>query len=232
MLNPKSPILVISDLQIPFEHRDALSFCKYLKRHYNISDENVLCVGDELDQLNASMYPKNPNVPLSAVSEIALSRDRLREWANVFPQMKLAISNHGIRWVKKATAAEIPETVLRSYQQIFETPPEWIWRNEWRFTSLKHPFRMVHGQGYSGKDGHRNAALDANISTIIGHLHSHAAVDYLELNGGKQMWAVNTGCMIDIEAYAFEYERLNRAKPILGVTVIFKEGKMPVFHPL
>lgn len=232
MLNPKKPILVISDLQIPYEHSKALEFCKQLKVDYDVPDENVLNVGDETDQYYASDYPKDPDADLSAYNEFEISRERLRQWAEVFPLMKIAISNHGMRWLKKATNAQIPSQILKSYQQIFNTPDGWEWRDEWRFNQLPHPFRMIHGMGYSGKDGHYRAALDAQISTIIGHLHSHAAVSFIETNGGARMWAVNTGCLIDIKAYAFKYEKYNRVKPQLGATVILQGGGMPVFHPL
>ena len=33
--------LIISDLQIPFENKQALDFVKYLKKHYKIKDENA-----------------------------------------------------------------------------------------------------------------------------------------------------------------------------------------------
>lgn len=232
MVDAKKPILVISDLQIPFEHSKALKFCTYLKKSYNVPDENVLCVGDETDQYHASDYPKDPNAELSAYNEFEITRERLRQWAEVFPLMKIAISNHGMRWLKKATNAQIPSQVLKSYQDIFKTPEGWQWKEEWRFYSLPHPFRMIHGMGYSGINGHRNAALDAQISTIIGHLHSHAAVSWIETAGGARMWAVNTGCLINIQAFAFQYEKYNRIRPQLGATIILDGGKFPIFHPL
>lgn len=232
MLNHDRPILVISDLQIPYEHKHALDFCSHLKKIHKIPNENVLCVGDEVDQLHGSNYPKDPNVPMSPTCELAVARRRIKEWAQVFPKMKIAVSNHGLRWVKKATLAEIPEELMRRYQDVMEMPTGWEFKDEWRFDELKHPFRMIHGMGYSGKDGHRNAAIDSNISTVIGHLHSFAAVDYIEMNGSKLIWAANTGCLIDIKAHAFKYEKYNRSKPILGATVIFFGGKMPIFYPL
>lgn len=218
---------------MPFEAENALKFCAYVKRHYQIPNENILCVGDEIDIWGGSMFAKDPNAQLSIKGEIAIARQKIREWRADFPHMKVAISNHGIRWVKKATAAEIPEEVIRSYHEIFEIPETWRYKNEWRFTQsdLVLPFRMIHGMGYSGKDGHRNAALDAGISTVIGHLHSHAAIDYIRTMDGFKIWAFNSGCLIDVESYAFNYERTNRFKPCLGVGVIFKKGSMPVWIP-
>lgn len=231
-MDANKPILVISDLQIPFEHKNALKFCHALRQKYNIPDENILNVGDEIDNFHGSAYPKDPDAFMSPVNEFEITRMRIQEWGKYFPRMKIAISNHGLRWIKKASDAQIPSYVLKAYNDLFQTPPGWEWRQEWRFNQLKYPFRMIHGMGYSGILGHRNAALDGQISTIIGHLHSHAGISWIETNGGNRMWAVNTGCLIDIDAFAFKYEKFNRIRPQLGATVIFDSGKTPVFFPL
>ena len=231
-MDAKRPILVVPDLQIPYEHPKALEFCLRLKKEFKIPLDNILCVGDEIDNFHGSAYPKDPDVPLSAINEFEITRERIKAWAKAFPMMKVAISNHGIRWIKKAVDAQIPTQVLRAYHEIFQIPKEWHYREEWRFNSLKHPFRMIHGMGYSGPRGHINAMLDAQISTIIGHLHSHAGVNWMQTNGGSRMWAVNTGCLIDVEAFAFKYEKYNRVKPQLGATVIVDQGKTPIFIPL
>ncbi len=233
MADASRPFLVISDLQLPFESKKALPFCTYLKKHYRIPDENILCVGDETDGYHASDYPKDPDAHVSPINEIQITRERIKQWADVFPRIKIATSNHGLRWIKKATNAQIPSELLRSYGEIFHMPETWEFREEWRFSQgLNMPFRMIHGMGYSGINGHRNAALDAQMSTVIGHLHSHAAVSWIQTAGGQRMWAVNSGCMIDIEAFAFRYEKYNRVKPQLGCVVIGNKGTMPFFVPL
>lgn len=233
MLDAKKPVLVLSDLQLPFEASKALEFCSYIKRHYGIPNQNVLCVGDEVDIWGGSMFAKDPNAQLSIKGEIAVVRQKVREWRAEFPHMKVCISNHGLRWVKKATAAEIPAEVIRSYHEIFDLPDTWVYKDEWRFTQsdLRMPFRMIHGLGYSGKDGHRNAALDSGISTVHGHLHSHAGIDHIRTLHGFKIWGFNVGCLIDVESYAFQYEKNNRFKPCLGIGVIFQRGTMPVWIP-
>jgi predicted phosphodiesterase len=40
-------ILVISDLHIPYEHRDALAFLRAVKAKYKPTQ--VICIGDEVD---------------------------------------------------------------------------------------------------------------------------------------------------------------------------------------
>lgn len=232
-MDAKRPFLVISDLQIPYEHPKALKFCAYLKRHYKVPDENVLNVGDEVDQFHGSGYDKDPDEPLSPIEEIRVARERLKEWGMVFPLMKLAISNHGLRWIKKATAAQIPSQLLRSYQEMFEMPQGWSWRDEWRFEQgLKHPFRMVHGMGYSGLNGHRNAVIDSGISTVIGHLHSFAGIAHIKMMGSERLWGMNAGCLIKADAIAFKYGSTSRPKPCIGAAIIYDSGRVPMWLPL
>lgn len=224
--------LIISDLQMPFEAKFALPFCLSLKRAFRIPDENIINAGDEADENFAGMYPKDPDADLTGNAEIDLTRDKFKEWGSAFPKMRLCVSNHGIRWIKKAAHAEIPSQVLKSYQELYRTPRYWIWQDEWRFTKLKHPFRVIHGMGYSGQIGHINAALDGGISTAIGHLHSHAGINHILTKGrDKMIWAFNTGCLIDPAKYAFKYEKENRRKPCRGVGIVLESGSTPIWIP-
>lgn len=224
---------MIPDLQIPYENEKALTFCAYLKKHYKIPDSNILNVGDEVDAMHGGLYDKDPNAEDSAVHEIKIAREKIKEWAAVFPEMKLCISNHGLRWLKKATLAQIPSMLMRRYEDVFEMPKGWKWQEEWRFENLKHPFRMIHGMGYSGRNGHHNAVVDSGMSTCLGHLHSHAGINYIKTMGQKQMlWGMNVGCLIDEDAVAFKYGKYNRQKPCLSAGLIFNQGSTPVLMPL
>ena len=232
-MDSAKPILCISDTQMPFEHPKALEFCTYLKRYYKVPDENIIHVGDEADIFHGSSFDKDPDVPMSPVHEIAITREKFKQWGAKFPLMKLAISNHGLRWVRKATGAQIPSQVIRSYQEIFDAPKGWQWREEWRFIQLKHPFRVIHGMGYSGMMGHRNAVVDSGISTVIGHLHSYAGVNHIKMNGAEKMlWGMNVGCLIQEDAVAFKYGKYSRPKACLGAGVVLNSGTTPVWIPL
>jgi hypothetical protein len=221
--------LVISDLQLPFTAPDALAVCKRVQRHFRIPSGNVLCVGDELDQYHGSSHPKSPDATLTPSQELKLSREMLKDWYRAFPEMKLAVSNHGIRWVRKAAHAEIPSELLRCYREIIEAPKGWVWKDKWTFKG-KHPFRLLHGMGYSGVNGHRNAAMDAGMSTVIGHLHSFAAVSHI-VTEELAIWGMNVGSLIDAEAFAFEYGRYNRNKSVSSLGVILDGGSFPLVVP-
>lgn len=228
-MSPSGRYLFISDLQIPFEAKYALRFCQAIQKEFKIPSENIYCAGDETDHYFGSTYQKDPNGWYTANSELAATRDKLRAWYKAFPQMKLAISNHGLRWAKKAFEAEIPAQMLKPYQELIEAPKGWIWKHEW-IVKDKHPLRLIHGCGYSGPNGAKNAAIDAGISTVIGHLHSYAGTTMINTSN-KHLWALNSGCLIDVDAYAFEYGKYNRNKPTLGIGVVIDGGLTPIFLP-
>lgn len=226
----EKPFLLIPDLQIPFENPKALYFCSYLKRHYSIPDENCICLGDETDQVNFSQYTRDPNGYHTAGSEIKASRIILKEWVSVFPKMMVNISNHGMRIWRKASAAEIPSEVIRTYHEIFDLPQEWVFKDRWEIPTKK-PFQTIHGMEISGKHSARQAAELFGVSTCFGHLHSSAGIAYVN-NGIKDIFGFNVGCLISPDEYAFQYGKYSRYKPNLGAGIIFNKGSTPIFFPL
>lgn len=222
--------LIIPDLQIPFENKKALPFCVYLKRHFQVADENCFCLGDETDQYFAGLYKRSPDALLTPSGEIAAAQYRLGEWYAAFPKMKVNISNHASRWAKKAFEAEIPQQVMKPYRELIKAPDGWIWNKVWTSDTRK-PFKTIHGMGYSGAIAHRTAALDAGCSLAMGHLHSHAGVSIIKTEI-QEIWGANGGCLIDPDAYAFEYGRDSRFKPTLGALVVLGNGKSPWWIPL
>jgi hypothetical protein len=222
--------LVISDLQIPFHHQHALEFCKYVQKHYRIPAENILCVGDETDGYFGGLWPKDPNGHHSAMSELQSSVEELRKWYQTFPEMRLAISNHGTRWLRKATQAEIPSIMLRRYEDVLEAPAGWRWQKTWRVPA-KYPFMIEHGDAHGGQTPHKQAAMLNGISTAIGHFHSIAGVEYMKTNG-MNVWGLCTGSLIDFEQYAFHYARDAKLKPQIGVGVVVDDGRWAQWIPL
>lgn len=221
--------LVISDLQIPFELKDSLKFCIEVIRDFKIPKTNILCVGDEVDHYFGSLYTKDVNAKMSALDEIEMTIDKLRSWYAVFPTMKLATSNHGMRWLKKANLAEIPEVMMKQYQEVLRAPKGWRWRDEW-IINTKRPFRMIHGLGYSGPNGHRQCSMEGAINSVMGHVHSHAGVSYIQ-TARQLVWGMNVGCLMDPNSVASQYAKNNRSKSVVGVGVVLDSGRIPIFIP-
>jgi hypothetical protein len=225
------PWLVIPDLQIPFEHPRALEFCKQLAKHYGVPKENVLCVGDETDQYFGSLYEHDPDAKHTPASEIAESIERLREWYAAFPICKVAISNHGVRWARKASSAGIPSVMMRSYKQIIEAPNAWTWEQRHVIDMGKAKVILTHGMEYGGKNAIRQAVELESHNVVFGHHHSVAGVIPV-VTPSQSKWAMGVGCLIDVDAYAFAYGKYNRFKPCLGAGVIFDGGRTAHWIPL
>jgi hypothetical protein len=222
--------LIISDLQIPFHHPDALNFCLKVKQEFGIPESNVYCVGDELDLYFGGLWKKSVEATHTAASELRDSLDELKRWYEAFPKMKVATSNHGLRWVRKAHEADIPSQLLIPYKTMIQAPEDWKWADVWDLPTAV-PTRMIHGMGYSGQNGHRNAVIDHRRNVIIGHIHSHAGVSFVDTGDGTR-WGMNVGCLIDHNAYAFNYGKYNRHKPVMSCGVVLDNGRTPLVCPL
>jgi hypothetical protein len=206
-----------------------LEHCLAVQRDYSIPESNVYHVGDELDCYFGGLWKKSVDATHTAASELQASLDELRRWYDAFPKMKLATSNHGLRWVRKAAEADIPSQLLIPYKTMIQAPEDWKWADHWDLPT-KIPTRMIHGMGYSGQNGHRNAVIDNRKNMIIGHLHSHAAISFIDTGDGMR-WGMNVGSMI-ADSYAFAYSKYNRHKPIISCGVVLDDGKTPLIVPL
>lgn len=225
---------------MPFEHKKALSFCRYVARHFKIPSENIYCAGDETDQLWGSMWKKDINAGLTALQEISTTKERMAPWFDAFPKMKIATSNHGTRWQRKALEAEIPSILMRRYEEVLGCPPGWVWQKRW-LIKTRHPIVLEHGDRFGGRYPHVVAAETNAANTVIGHHHSIAGIEYTKTMGamdgcrdeaGYNVWGMCTGSLIDFEKFAFHYAREAKRKPQLGVGVVVNQGRQPMWIPL
>jgi hypothetical protein len=216
--------LVISDLQSPFHHQDALPFLLSVSDKYRCN--NFVCIGDETDNSTISTsFVQDPD-GIGFKEEFGQALDFLKKMYKLWPKMSVCISNHGIRPFKKAFNAGLPSIFLKSYEEFLEAPPGWRWADEFEFDGV----RYVHGDGVAGQLGHIKMAEKARISTCIGHIHSYGGVNYLNNYKGQLIWAMNVGCLIDVKSYAFKYGKHFLHKPTLGCGIVL-DG-IPFFIPM
>jgi hypothetical protein len=215
-------VLVIADTQNPFDHRDYLRFLKAVQKKYKCAQ--VVHVGDEVDFHSMSDYQADPD-GMSPGDELKAAIKSLQPYYKAFPEVLVCESNHTARIYKRAFKAGIPKTAIKSYSEQLEAPKGWVW-------DYKHEIDNVvykHGMGYSGRDGAMNAARDELKSTVIGHLHSEAGIQYWA-NSEVILFGMNVGSGIDRKAYAFNYGRDSRKKPILSCGVVIKGH--PILVPM
>ncbi len=167
--------LFISDLQIPFHLPDALKFCVAVQKEFKIPSNHIYCVGDEIDQYWGGLWEKDPDALHTINSELYEAKQELLRWYRAFPEMKLAVSNHGLRWAKRAFKAGIPRVYMRAYTEFMQAPKGWQWRESWQLDGVL----FIHGDGFSGKDGAIKAAQGHRKSVVVGHIHSFAGVQFV-----------------------------------------------------
>lgn len=114
---------------------------------------------------------------------------------------------------------------MRSVGEVYGAPPGWRWKEKW----VAEDICFEHGENVSGPTAALNAAVQNQMSTVIGHQHSHAGVIWRSAEGSS-IFGLNVGCLIDVRQYNFDYGKNIRIKPSLGCGVI-KNG-VPYFVPM
>jgi len=218
----ESTILVIPDMQIPFEHKDSFAFISAVRDAIN--PDFIVNVGDEVDQMALSRFDPDPDAD-GAGAELKKAIKRLKPWYAEFPDMLICESNHTARVYKQAYLAGIPEAYMRSVPEWLQAPETWEWANHWVIDNIK----FEHGDAQGGMHAARNLALRNRKSTVIGHHHSNGGVLYLS-NDDEMIFGMNVGCLIDFNSIAFRYAKMAAYKPTLGCGVI-REG-VPTFVPM
>lgn len=218
----KQTVLVISDTQEPFGHRDAIPFLKWAKHKYK--PDLVVHVGDECDFHSLGDWDHDPD-GYSAGHELKAALKRMEAYYKLFPNVLACTSNHTARPLRKAFKAGIPQAFLRDYKEFLQAPKGWKWADQHEIDGIVYE----HGEGFTGHLGALNCALKNGQPTVIGHIHSHAGILY-SADAKRLIYGMNVGCLIDRHTYAFRYGKNLRHKPILGVGLVTKG--IPTYVPM
>jgi hypothetical protein len=207
-----SKVLVISDTQIPFQHRDYLRFLQAVAKKYSIN--KVVHIGDEVDFHAISDWEHDPD-GLSPGDELKAAVRGLKHLYRAFPVASVCTSNHTARPLRRAKKYGLPRAFLKDYAEFLEAPKGWKWAESWEIDGVIYQ----HGEGYSGQLGALKAASDNSQSTVVGHIHSHAGILY-SATPHYLIFGMNVGCLIDTHSYAFAYGKKFRNKPIISCGVV------------
>lgn len=189
--------LIIPDLHIPAEHKDALRFLKDLYKTYKCT--KVVSIGDLVDLHSISFHPKNPSLP-SPSDELKLIKERLKPWIRTFPNMEICDSNHDYRVYRIAESAGIPAECVKSINDIFDMPKSWIFKPKIVLHGIDTILLQHHMSAVAGK-----AAKNYGCSTIEGHLHSKLSITYWDTLVGKHRFSAYCGNLIDGTHKAMQY---------------------------
>ena len=216
-------ILLISDMHIPYHHKDTLDFLSDLNKEYVPS--RIICMGDELDKHALSFHDSDPELP-SAGDELRAALPVISQLHKLFPKMDLLESNHGSLIYRKAKHHGIPRQYLRTYNEVLGVGAGWRWH-------FDLTVKMENDASCYFHHGKTNNILrlsqQMGMCAASGHYHNDFAVRYWA-NPNALYWALQTGCLIDDKSLAFTYNNVNVQRPIIGTAVIV-EGS-PILVPM
>tara|TARA_R100000234_G_scaffold30832_1_gene18103 strand:- start:705 stop:1367 length:663 start_codon:yes stop_codon:yes gene_type:complete len=208
-----SKVLVIGDLHLPAELPNYLEFCKSVKKKYKTNE--VVFIGDVFDFHAISFHQKNPEAD-SAVAEYHRSMERMKDWKKAFPNAKVCIGNHDERVQRLSANAGIPAMYLKDYADVFDTP-NWEWKYEWEIDDVTY----THGTGTSsGVTPAFNAAKCRAQSTVSGHVHSSAGINWMSGPKGQKIFGFNVPCGVDMHHQLMYYSKNFLKKPVNGAGVV------------
>lgn len=188
--------LVIPDLHLPFEHSEALSFCKETYDYWGC--ERVVNIGDVFDHHAMSRHTSESD-GMSSQQEYELAKTTAQMWAEVFPEMLICSGNHDLIPKRQAKEVGIPPHGVRELRDWYDLPETWEWASEWTLDGVL--YRHIGG---SAKYAAYNKAVEMSMSFVCGHTHTKPGVIY-QSNPNHMFFGLNAGCLIDKSAYAMRY---------------------------
>jgi predicted phosphodiesterase len=213
-------VLVLTDTHCPFMHRDAIAFLSAVADQFH--PDIIVHNGDVADFHFASRWSKSAHN--SGESEVAEAVVQLESLSTLFPRVRVVRGNHDTRIQDRLDDLGLPRHIVRSMNAILGLPVGWKWCDEYEVDGVIYE----HGENYSGRDAHLKAARGNLQNTVIGHVHAHAGIQYVECRR-RHLWGMNAGCLIDNRAYAFEYAK-KHSTPVTGCGMVV-DG-IPAFLPM
>jgi hypothetical protein len=212
MSRKNKSILVFSCTHVPYNHPDSLRFLRKVFDEFD--GTRVVCLGDEVDLYAMSQFTHDPDMKAPG-KELRETIKVLRQLHKIFPRMDIIDSNHGSRILKRAKAACIPATVLRSRHEIYNIDQRWQWHKRGFYITLPNGQPCVFAHMVSKST---SALAKGGVCTVQGHYHTQAEVSLSKV--WSDVWAMSTGCLIDDTSPAFDYNKEQKFRPIMSCGVI------------
>lgn len=219
--------VVLGDVHHPFMNWSA--FAKVLVRVKAIRPRRIIQVGDLLDRLSASKFPRNLSI-ITPEEEFERGReDAVKMWAQLreaSPRSECyqLFGNHDARPLKRVLekAPELLPEVSRSVRGMheFEGVTSIMSQNE---ELILDDVVYIHGsKTKEGAHAHYNGR-----STVLGH--THRGWTWFRADGRGTIWELNAGCLVDEKHPAFNYKDQVKLRGVtLGFGIVYKSG--PVFE--
>lgn len=207
-----SVILVVSDMHVPYQHKDTVAFLRALKKKYKPT--RVIFSGDEVDYHAISFHDHDPDL-MSAGDELSEAIKQLKPIYKLFPKADILDSNHGSLVMRKAIASGLSRKFFKSNREILEAPKGWNWHMDLIVPTALGKVYFHHSKGANVKKNSQSLGL----SFVQGHHHESFEICYWG-NPNALLFGMTVGCLVDNKALAMAYNKNNLRRPVIGCAVI------------
>lgn len=218
-----SNVLCFGCLHSPFIKDGFIDFLNDTRKAFKC--DTFVNLGDEMDNHSISNYDPEPDSE-GANQEFEKGLKKLKPLYKLFPKSLICLSNHSSRPYRQAAKVKLNKRYLKDYNEFMKAPDGWKWKDKHIIDNVIYQ----HGEGYSGKLAHIQAAIDNRMPTVQAHCHTVSGVDYLA-GPNDRIFGMSTGCGINLKSYAFRYGIQNRRKPIISCGVVI-DGRYAFVIPM
>ena len=205
-------ILVISDMHLPYQHKDSIKFLKEIKKEFK--PDKIVNIGDLLDFHAISMHDSNPDL-YSAGMELDKAKEYIKVLEDIFPEVIEVDSNHSSLVYRRALKYGMSKQFLKPYGEFLGTR-KWKWIDDLTLT-------MSNGQRCFFTHGRSADVLKVSqtmgMNCVQGHYHTKFLISYWA-NPDNLFFAMNVGCLINQKSMAFSYAKNFKTRFILGCGII------------
>ena len=205
-------ILVISDMHVPYHHKDSIEFLREIKKEYK--PDMIVNIGDLLDFHAISMHEHNPDL-FSAGHELKEARKYIKELEDIFPKMVEVDINHSSLVYRRALKFGMSKEFLKDYGDFLGTK-KWEWIDDLTLT-LSNGKRCFFTHGRSADVLKVSQAM--GMSCVQGHYHTKFLISYWA-NPDNIFFGMNVGCLINQKSMAFAYAKNFKTRFIIGCGMI------------
>ena len=205
-------ILVISDMHLPYQHKDSIKFLKEIKKEFR--PDKIVNIGDLLDFHAIPMHDSNPDL-YSAGMELDKAKEYIKVLEDIFPEVIEVDSNHSSLVYRRALKYGMSKQFLKPYGEFLGTR-KWKWIDDLTLT-------MSNGQRCFFTHGRSADVLKVSqtmgMNCVQGHYHTKFLISYWA-NPDNLFFAMNVGCLINQKSMAFSYAKNFKTRFILGCGII------------
>ena len=205
-------ILVISDMHLPYQHKDSITFLKEIKKEFK--PDRIVNMGDLLDFHAISMHEHNPDL-YSAGHELDKAKEYIQQLEDIYPEVTEVDSNHSSLVYRRALKYGMSKQFLKPYGDFLGTR-KWKWIDDLTLT-------MSNGQRCFFTHGRSADVLKVSqamgMSAVQGHYHTKFVISYWA-NPDNLFFGMNVGCLINQKSMAFNYAKNFKTRFILGCGII------------